>query len=70
MCCTSFFKFMNGKKTWLKPIDPYYTIEIDFTEDIEVIREKIRELKRMEEERINPDEGVDPSEEADPTTIE
>ena len=56
---------MDGKKTWLKPIDPYYTIEIDFTEDIEVIREKIRELKRIEEERISPKKEADPSEEAD-----
>ena len=61
---------MNGKKTWLKPIDPYYTIEIDFTEDIEVIREKIRKLKRMEEERVNPDKEADPSEEASPSTNE
>ena len=56
---------MDGKKTWLKPVDPYYTIEIDFTEDIEVIREKIRELKRIEEERISPKKEADPSEEAD-----
>jgi len=59
---------MDGKKTWLKPIDPYYTIEIDFTEDIEVIREKIRELKRIEEERISPKKEADPSEEANTDT--
>jgi len=61
---------MNGKKTWLTPVDPYFTIEIDFSEDIDHIKEQIEELKRQEQERITPDEEPSPSEEADPTTNE
>ena len=58
---------MNGKKTWLKPVDPYFTIEIDFSEDIEHIREQIEELKRQEKERVAPDKVVTPSEETPPS---
>ena len=68
---------MNGKKTWLKPVDPYFTIEIDFSEDIEHIREQIEELKRQEKERVSPDKAADPnkeeaapSEEANPAANE
>ena len=75
MCCTLFFlNFMNfqydNKKTWLTPVDPYYTIEIDFSDDIDQIREQIEELKNQHEKRANPDKGVDPSEEADTSTKE
>ena len=65
------FKFMNyNKKTWLTPVDPYYTVEIDFSDDIESIKEQIDELKNQHEKRANPDEGVDPSEEANTITKE
>ena len=57
--------FMNdNKKTWLTPVDPYYTIEIDFSDDIESIKEQIEELNSQHKKRVNPDEGVDPGEEA------
>ena len=65
-CCTSFFKFMNyNKKTWLTPVDPYYTIEIDFSGDIDEIKEQIEELKNQYKKRANPDKEVDPLKEAD-----
>jgi hypothetical protein len=60
----------DNKKTWLKPIDPYYTVEIDFSDDIESIREQIEELKNQHEKRVSPNEEADPSEEASPDTNE
>ena len=54
----------DNKKTWLTPVDPYYTIEIDFSDDIESIKEQIEELNSQHKKRANPDEGVDPGEEA------
>jgi len=59
-----------NKKTWLTPVDPYYTIEIDFSDDIDQIREQIEELKNQHEKRVTPDKGVNPSEEADTSTKE
>ena len=74
MCCTLFFlsfMFMNdNKKTWLTPVDPYYTIEIDFSDDIESIREQIEELKNQHEKRVSPSKEADPSEEANTSTKE
>ena len=60
----------DNKKTWLKPIDPYYTVEIDFSDDIESIREQIEELKNQHEKRVSPNKEADPSEEASPDTNE
>jgi len=66
-----FLDFMNhNKKTWLTPVDPYYTIEIDFSGDIDHIKEQIEELKNQHEKRVNPDKEADPSEEADTSTKE
>jgi len=61
---------MDGKKTWLKPMDPHWTIEIDFTEDIETIRERIKELKEEYEKGTNPNKEAGSSEEANTDTKE
>jgi len=60
----------ENKKTWLTPVDPYYTIEIDFSDDIESIREQIEELKDQHKKRASPNEEADPSEEANTSTKE
>lgn len=49
----------NNKKTWLTPVDPYYTIEIDFSGDIDEIKEQIEELKSQHEKRVSPSEEGD-----------
>ena len=62
------------RKIRLIPVDPYYTIEIDFSEDIESIRDQIEEKrngppKEEEEKRVSPDKEADPpSEEANTDT--
>jgi hypothetical protein len=68
----------DQRKIRLTPIDPYFTIEIDFSEDIEHIREQIEEKQRgpekeEEEEKkgVSPDkEAAPPAEEANPITGE
>jgi len=74
MCCTPLFRFMSDRfmsehrKIWLTPVDPFFTVEIDFSEDIEHIREQIEERRRgpKKEEGVSPNKEADsPSEEAD-----
>lgn len=59
------------KKIRLNPTDPYFTIEIDFFEDVEDIREQIEEKTKgpEKEEEASPDNEADPpSEEANTDT--
>jgi tRNA(Ser,Leu) C12 N-acetylase TAN1 len=57
------------KKTWLTPVDPYYTIEIDFSGDIDEIKEQIEELRNQYEKRVSSNEEADhPTKEADTDT--
>ena len=61
------------KKIRLTPVDPYYTIEIDFSEDIEHIREQIEEKTRGPQRKGQEQEkekGVSPDKEADPPSEE
>ena len=57
------------KKIRLTPVDSYYTIEIDFSEDIEHIREQIEEKMRGPQ-REEQEKGVSPDKEADPPSEE
>ena len=71
-CRTSLFKFFMSdfKKIRLNPVDPYFTIEIDFFEDVEDVGEQIREKQEgPKKEEVSPNKEADPpSEEANTDT--